>query len=105
MTPQGVCDGSNPRTPKNELRHTPAGIPKGEVAEMLDRVTALSTSLLGRLKSPRNMRKFLGDSLHTFSSVRKYAPGGTLTILYYLFTILYSLTAAVSRFSSLVNSE
>ena len=29
--------------------------------------------LLGRLKSPRNIRKFLGDSLHTFSSVRKYA--------------------------------
>ena len=34
-----------------------------------------SASSLGRLKSPRNMRKFLGDSLHTFSSVRKYAPG------------------------------
>ena len=32
---------------------------------------------LGRLKSPRNMRKFLGDSLHTFSSVRKYAHGVT----------------------------
>mgnify|MGYP006053043675 CR=1 FL=1 len=28
--------------------------------------------LLGRPESPRTMRKVLGDSLHTFSSVRKY---------------------------------
>ena len=39
-----------------------------------------SASPLGRPKGPGNLRKFPGDSLHTFSSVRKYAPGGmTLT--------------------------
>ena len=27
---------------------------------------------LGRLESPRTIREVLGDSLHTFSSVRKY---------------------------------
>ena len=41
-----------------------------------------STSLLGRLGSPRTIREVLGDSLHTFSSVRKY---DTNTLLNYAF--------------------
>ena len=41
---------------------------------MLGKRTSYSVSLLGRLESPRTIRKVLGDSLHTFSSVRKYEP-------------------------------
>ena len=49
----------------------PRGFPRGK-REKCWKKDLQSASLLGRLKSPRNMRKFLGDSLHTFSSVRKY---------------------------------
>ncbi len=48
------------------------GILKGEAKERLPQTQCLCASPLSRLGSARTIRKVLGDSLHTFSSVRKY---------------------------------
>ena len=56
---------------KSVLYNLPWGFPRGKRKKCWKKKFQ-SASLLGRLESPRTIRKVLGDSLHTFSSVRKY---------------------------------
>jgi hypothetical protein len=68
----GSADGLKCRlSVKSVLRNLPRGFPRGKRRKRWKR-DIRSVSPLGRLESPRTIRKVLGDSLHTFSSVRKY---------------------------------
>ena len=56
--------------PTVRLRHLPTTATRS--GRFLRHRRRSHRSPLGRLGSPRTVRKVLGDSLHTFSSVRKY---------------------------------
>ena len=68
--------------PTVRLRHLPTTATRS--GRFLRHRRRSHRSPLGRLGSPRTIREVLGDSLHTFSSVRKYDRDTTLNFHFYL---------------------